>query len=244
MKLNVNVFAGEDLLIENLAGKLKQFILSGSNESKFLNIALSGGKTPKTFFDYLSRNILGENEWRKVRLFWVDERCVPPGHPESNYGMTKKHLLDKISIPEENVFRIRGESDPADEAERYSTILNEHISLKNNIPEFDLILLGLGEDGHTASIFPSRLDLLVSRNNCEVTMHPVSNRKRISLTGRVINNGAGVVFLVTGKNKSDAVSAVINKVPGSEKLPAAGISPADGVLEWYLDREAACKLKV
>ena len=130
--------------------------------------------------------------WERVHFFWVDERCVPPEDPESNFGVAKSLLLDKIKIPSKNIHRIMGEMDPSEEAIRYSAEIAGSTVTKGRLPAFDLIILGLGEDGHTASIFRGNNKLFFSEKICETTVHPVSHQKRITITGAVINNADNI----------------------------------------------------
>ena len=207
-----------------------------------INIALSGGNTPKLIFRVLATSYKEKLNWGKINLFWGDERCVPPDDKESNYRMTKKFLLDHVQVPSENIFRIKGEDDPDEEAKRYSDIIKNNLTNKNNLPQLDILLLGLGEDGHTASIFPNQMNLLESDNICEVAVHPESKQKRITLTGRVINNSKKIYFLVSGKSKSFVVGEIINKTGDYLQLPGEHISPFDGELTWFLDKGAASEI--
>lgn len=203
------------------------------------SIALSGGSTPKAIFDYLAMNYQTKIDWNKIRFFWGDERCVPPDHPDSNYLMTFEHLFDKIKIPEQNIFRVDGDNKPESEAQRYSEVIIKNVPLVSNIPSFDLIMLGLGEDGHTASIFPDSIDLINDKRICAVSHHPELCQKRITITGTIINNAKKIVFLVTGEKKSEMIDIVLNKKEGFEKLPSAHINPTNGELIWLLDKGAA-----
>lgn len=209
------------------------------------NVALSGGSTPKLLFDLISENYAEKFDWINIHFFWGDERCVPPKSSQSNFGMTNSHLLKHIKIPEQNIHRIRGENDPAKEAEYYSDILKLKIRNKthNHIPKFDLLILGMGDDGHTASIFPDQIELWNSNNLCVVAEHPESGEKRISVTGKIINNSSKVVFLITGKNKSEVLSKIINKENGYLNYPAAHVNPVSGEVDFYIDKYAANKLK-
>ncbi len=187
----------------------------------------------------LAKDYKNKIDWMKVNIFWVDERCVPPDDEESNFGMTKKILLNKVSLPESNVHRIFGENEPQKEAIRYSEIIKYNLNFKNGFPVFDLILLGVGDDGHTASIFPDQMKLLNSKNICGVAIHPVSRQKRITLTGKIINNAERIYFLVTGKSKAIIISEILNKKDGYLKYPAAHINSDSGNVSWYLDKDAA-----
>jgi len=199
-------------------------------------MAFSGGSTPKSWFDYLAENHAEDIPWERLQIFWGDERFVPPDDPESNYGMTKKHLLEKIKIPEENLHRILGELDPASAAEQYEKELKDNLGDK---PVFDLIILGMGDDGHTASIFPHEIKLWDSERLCVVATHPISVQKRVSFTGKVINNATAVTFMVTGENKSERVREIINEEPNSVYYPASLVKPNKGTLHWFIDHEAA-----
>jgi 6-phosphogluconolactonase len=203
------------------------------------SIALTGGATPKEIYSIISQNKATGIHWEKVRFFWGDERCVPPVDNESNYNMASHNLLGNLDVSDENIFRIYGEADPEMEAIRYSNILAANIPPVNGWPRFDLILLGLGEDGHVASIFPGNNDMFSSSKYCEVTEHPETSQLRVTLTGPVINNAKRVVFLVTGSAKARITAEVLR---GGNSLPASLVSPHDGKLTWLVDKEAAGQL--
>lgn len=228
------VFETPDIAAEALAALIADKI--GKSENLF-NLAVSGGSTPARLFSVLAEKYGKKLDWEKVRFFWVDERCVPPDHKESNFRMTKQKLLNRIPVIPENIFRMRGEEDPEREAERYGKILTEILPWLNGKPVFDLILLGMGDDGHTASIFPDQMDLLQSEKICVTAIHPQSGQKRISLSGPVICNGRSIVFFITGKAKKSVLTKILN---GDLSYPAGHIRSRDGKkLLYYLDREAA-----
>ncbi|MFN8240130.1 MAG: 6-phosphogluconolactonase [Bacteroidales bacterium] len=220
---------------------LSDFINLAAKRKKPVNIALSGGTTPGLLFSMLGDLYSKKTDWEYVHFFWGDERCVPPHDQESNYGLVRLKLLEKISIPPLNIHRIRGESDPVQEAQRYAGEIMSSCRGRNGLPVFDMILLGLGEDGHTASIFPGNESSFSSKKVCEVAVHPLSGQKRITITGSVINNADRVIFLVTGASKADIISQVI-ECPGISEYPAANVEPLHGTLEWYLDNDAASSL--
>lgn len=210
------------------------------NKKEKVTIALSGGSTPKSLFDYWSELADGEIDWTKIRFFWGDERCVPPTDDDSNFKMTKEHLFNNIPVPQENIFRIRGENSPDKEAVVYGELLNQEVELNKGVPAFDIIILGMGDDGHTASVFPHEIELWNSSENCVVATHPITGQKRISLTGKVINAAHNVTFLVTGENKADKVKQIIEQPEESEKkYPAALVQPESDNLLWFLDEKAA-----
>jgi len=235
---NYRIYETPQMLAEAFAELLVDRIREAEKSKKPLTIAISGGSTPKILFSVLAERYCKSVDWNMIRLFWVDERCVAPGDPESNFGMTEKLLLGKIKISAGNVFRMRGEDDPALEAQRYSDLIRSHTINKNGYPAFDIIVLGMGDDGHTASIFPGNNKLLLSDKICEVAVHPVSGQKRITLTGKVINNSKSVFFLATGSRKSEIVNEIFRNSAVSEMFPSAHIKTVNGTTTWLLDNEA------
>lgn len=242
MKIEIKIFPTPYALAQKFAEELVIMIKESADRKKSFTIALSGGATPELLFSFLGDQFSTSASWKFVHLFWGDERCVPPDNSESNYGMTKRKLIDNIDIPSTNVHRIRGEDDPEKEAKRYSNEISDFTSKRDRLPLFDMVILGLGEDGHTASVFPGHLDLFTSDKNCEVAYHPVTNQRRITLTGRVINNAEAVTFLVTGKRKAEIVAGIIKKSPSALNFPASFIVPVFGSLTWFIDEEAGCLL--
>lgn len=209
------------------------------NEKKgSFSVALSGGSTPKIWFEYLSENHKNDIDWNRVHFYWGDERCVAPDDKDSNYAMTKSHLLDHIEIPQGNIHRIMGELEPEEASLLYAKELSDHLN-SNNIPVFDLIILGMGDDGHTASIFPHQIDLWDSDEFCVVATHPISGQHRVSITGNVINHAKSVAFLVTGENKTERVKEIIDEEPNASYYPASLVKPIEGTLHWFLDASAA-----
>lgn len=234
--MEIKIFDDLTSLNKSFTGYLKEIL----KDRERVTVALSGGSTPKSLFDYWAKNHQHDIDWNSIFLFWGDERCVPPTDEQSNYKMTKEHLLDHVSIPERNVFRIKGENDPEAEAERYSTLLQMEVEVVSTVPSFDLVILGMGDDGHTASIFPQEIELWKSDNLCVVGTHPNSGQKRVSLSGKVINRAQRVVFLVTGATKAKKVKEIIeSRKEVKDIYPAAKVKPVSGKLTWFLDKEAA-----
>jgi 6-phosphogluconolactonase len=223
----------------NVAKEFAAYLASLIDENQTVHIALSGGSTPKSVFDELAQNYRHQVAWEKVQFYWGDERCVPPSDEQSNFKMTQTHLLSKIVIPEANIHRIRGEDKPSTEAKRYTKVLENTLPISNGLPQFDLVILGLGDDGHTASIFPHEIALWDSKNCCEVAVQPESGQRRITITGGVINNAKTVAFLVTGTNKSGRVRQILQRESGHEQLPASLVAPISGNLLWFLDGASA-----
>ncbi len=213
--------------------------LTRESKQKAFDIALSGGNSPKGLFKKISKKYKDEIPWERIHLWWGDERCVSPDSEQSNYKMTVDYLLSNINIPEENIHRIHGEEEPEQEAKRYSKELEETLNSRGKDPVFDLIILGLGDDGHTASIFPDQIELFEYPENCAVAQHPITGQKRITLTGNVLNNANRIYFLVTGENKAMRISEIMNDSEAAKLLPAYYIAPENGDLIWFLDEEAA-----
>jgi len=220
--------------IDQLAHSFAKFLVSEIKGKEQFNLALSGGSTPKLLFEILAKDFATKVKWENVHFFWGDERCVRPTSKESNYGVAKKLLLDKINIPKENIHRIRGEMDPINEAKRYAQEIGEHLPRFGDLPIFDLIILGMGSDGHTASIFPHEMKLWSSKNNCIVATHPNSGQNRISITGKVINAAKQVHFLVTGKAKQNVMLEILTSSGNFKKYPASYVENA----AWWLDEAA------
>jgi 6-phosphogluconolactonase len=236
--MELQIYNTKEVVARNFAEYLENWIKDNGE----VHVALAGGSTPKIVFDELSNTEKYKINWSKVYLYWGDERCVPPSDEQSNYKMTVTHLLDNINIPSKNIHRVLGENDPKKEAIRYGEVLAKNLPLNNEVPVFDMVILGMGEDGHTASIFPHEIDLWYSKNTCEVAIHPDSGQKRITITGNVINQSKTVVFLVTGDGKKEKVAEIIHKKGDYKKYPASCVSPQSGNLIWFLDSEAAAYL--
>jgi len=208
-----------------------------------VHIALSGGSTPKIVFDELAMNFQSDIDWGGVHLYWGDERCVEPTDDQSNYKMTVEHLISKIAIPEENVHRVKGENKPEYEAGRYAELLDECLPKSQRIPQFDLVILGMGDDGHTASIFPHEIDtasifpheieLWNSEKYCEIALHPDTAQQRVTITGQIINNAKTVVFLVTGASKAEKFTEIQNETGNYKSYPARLVNPSSGRLIWF-----------
>jgi 6-phosphogluconolactonase len=229
--------------VEELSEYFARLLIEKVNNSKdYFHIALSGGSTPKSILEYLAVIHYKTIEWHKINFYWGDERCVPPTDSESNYKMAYDSLLGKLQIPPSKIFRIKGENDPKFEAYNYSLEILNHLRVENNFPRFDLIMLGLGEDGHTASIFPDQKSLLHSKKIYSMAVNPATEQIRITLTGKVINNARIVVFIATGINKAKVVDEIINRKRNFKDYPASFINPQNGELYWILDKAAASQI--
>jgi len=240
MNPNIIVEETKDKLVAKLADEIFQILDNSQNEK--VHIALSGGNTPKALHKYIAENYATAINWNKVYFWWGDERCVPPEDNDSNYKMAKETILNKLNIPSNNIIRIKGEVEPTKEVKEFNEVIKNRLPFKNSLPVFDIILLGLGEDGHTASIFPNQIELFSSDNFAEIAVHPDSKQKRITLTGKVINNAENVFFLVTGSGKAEVVGEILNEKGNYKSYPASHVAPTNGNYKWYLDKLAAEKL--
>ncbi|GAB1442880.1 6-phosphogluconolactonase [Ignavibacteriales bacterium] len=202
--------------------------------NEFVSIGLSGGSSPNMLFSLLVEEYRDKVAWSKLKFFWVDERCVAPDDPESNYGVAKKLLLDPLLIPHENIFRIFGENEPVAEVERYSKVLEKELGSEIR---FDICLLGIGTDGHTASIFPPDIKIMESKKFVVNTVNPNTGQKRITITGRLINNCRTVIFLAYGKEKEEVLDGILNHKK-REHFPAGLVFNARFGVFWYLDSAA------
>jgi 6-phosphogluconolactonase len=211
-------------------------------------LALSGGSTPKALYQALaSREWKDRFNWSRTFFLFGDERCVPPDHPQSNFAMAQAALFQPLGIPPHHVYRMHGElPDPLAAAQAYEAILRQLTRCTApDMPRLDLILLGLGEDGHTASLFPGTAALQDSTRAVAVSQAPTGVTSRLTLTLGVINRATVVLFLVSGTGKAPIVRAILE--PGSEAnrmFPASLVAPRDGRLIWMLDRSAAARLNV
>ncbi|MEI6882980.1 MAG: 6-phosphogluconolactonase [Bacteroidota bacterium] len=237
----LKIFETTDDLADYFARQLQGLLASMRHDHTF-SLVLSGGTTPGLVFRKLASDYRNNIAWDKLKIFWGDERCVGPGEPESNYKMARENLLDLIPVPASNVFRIHGEAIPETEALRYSSVVVANIHKYMGFPSPDLVMLGIGEDGHTASIFPSDTTLFNSDRLFCTTVHPQTKQKRITACGRLINNARTVMILATGKSKAGKVAQVYNRKTGWESLPVSLVQPVHGELNWLLDREAASEL--
>jgi 6-phosphogluconolactonase len=239
----VHIYKTPDTLSEHLALRILKLFKNAEKMDTDFHIALSGGRTPVLLFQSIVKNRDYIRNWSRIHFYWVDERCVPPDHAESNFRMVNDSLLKYIDVPQDNIFRIRGEDDPVNEAFRYGNMIRRYLPSRNSWPVFNLILLGMGSDGHTASIFPGQVELFAAEHICESTIQPVTGQNRITLTGNVINNAINIFFMVTGEDKSVMISKVFNPSEETDLLPVSHVKPVNGMVEWYIDHEAGKYIK-
>jgi len=240
---SVEVEITED--IESLSGKAAEFVVRCIVDHVRLEervaVALSGGTTPQGVYERLgSENFRNRIPWSRVHLFWGDERCVPPDNPESNYLAAYKTLISRVPIPPENVHRIPGEKDPEKAAEDYERTLRDFFrSSSGEWPTFDLVLLGIGSDGHTASLFPGSLALQEKKRWVAASCIEKLKSYRLTLTLPVFNHTRQVVFLAAGKEKAAVLKGMQTMGSKPARFPFQLIRPEDGRMKFFLDKAAA-----
>lgn len=235
---NIKIFPDPEAVAKAFADDFSKWVASVPEKNLPITVALSGGSTPQLLFRLWSEKYADKIDWSRIHFFWGDERCVAPEDGESNYGVAKRLFLDNINIEPTNVHRIRGEEDSELERTRYEKIIRDVVGFGGgSMPRFDLIILGMGNDGHTASIFPHESQFINSDRVCEVANHPKSGQKRITLTGRVLNSARRIAFLITGMNKAEVLQQVVHKSGDWEEFPAAHVTANE--IDFYVDRAAA-----
>jgi len=240
---NISVFKNVDEMADSFFNFFKDEYLIAQSEKRKYNIALSGGNTPLLIFQFLVHKRFVNLKLDYLHIYWSDERCVPPDNKDSNYGNIWNTILRYLEIPEENIHRIYGENEPLLECKRYSERISDNLPNENSFPVFNIILLGLGEDGHTASIFPDALDKLDANELCYQAFHPISKQPRITFSLKLINNSRNIIFLVTGKSKSKIAKQILKSSNIDLKFPAEFVKPHSGKLMWFLDTDAARNLE-
>lgn len=232
--------------LKDLSARAAELFIATARESIAVEgdftVALSGGSTPRALYARLAREAPDEHaDWARTHVFWSDERCVPPDDEQSNYRMARETLLDQVALPPEQVHRMRGEDEPASAAAAYAAELGPHLAARGG--RFSLILLGLGDEGHTASLFPHSPALDETKRLVAAPFVEKLKAHRLTLTFRVINNAAKTIFLVSGEAKAAALHAVLETDADPHDWPARMVRPAgDGQLIWLLDRDAAGQL--
>lgn len=211
------------------------------SSGKRFTVALSGGSTPRRFFSLLSSSPYQEKiQWSSTHFFWADERCVPKEAPESNYHLAQSEFLSNVPVPEENIHRIMGENNPEQAAREYEDCLRKFFA-NHPIPVFDLIVLGVGADGHTASLFPGSV-VIREQMRLAVPVYAASPKpSRVTLTLPVLNNAACVLFLASWRTKAAVLHEILED-GNPKRYPAGLVRPVHGRLTWLIDREAASML--
>jgi len=206
-------------------------------------LCLSGGSTPAATYDLLATRFNLSVDWKEVQFYWGDERCVPPDHPESNFAMATRTMLSKLTLRPDQIHRMRGEDPPPMAATAYEHELRKCFGLgEGEFPRFDLILLGLGDNRHTASLFPGDPALHETQRMVVAVEVDAEPRNRLTITPPVINNAQRVMFLVAGQGKAAAVKDVLEGPRDPDQIPAQIVDPHDGEVTWILDKAAASLL--
>ena len=233
-------------LARRAACHLEEMVSEAAEANGRARIAISGGSTPKAAFQLLAdpdEKYRKRMPWENLELFWVDERTVPPDHPDSNYRMTKEALLDHVPLYPQQIHRMEGELEPQAAAARYESELRNTFRLEGaEIPRFDLVFLGMGDDGHTASLFPHTAAIHEMSRLVTANRVPQKDTWRITLTWPVINHARSVSFLIAGADKAERVHEVFLGPRDPERLPSQLIWPSSGILTLFLDKAAAALL--
>jgi len=243
---NVEIFNNQADLIK----KASEIFISVANESVVKNgrflTALSGGSTPKALFQLLATPAYASQvDWLHTHIFWGDERLVPPDDPGSNYKLAMDTLLTHVPIPVENIHRAKGELDVETAVSDYAQQLQRLAPPNQTVPQLDLALMGLGSDGHTASLFPGSIPIA---ENTQPVLAVTANydgrpAQRITLTPLIFNAARHILFLATGEKKATALAAVLNRQDSPEKWPAQRIQPQNGTVTWLVDEGASQRLE-
>lgn len=242
----VHVLASLDAVSEAVAARWPVLAREAIAAHNRFHVALAGGSTPRRLYADLAKpSVAAGIDWDKTCVYFGDERAVPPDHVDSNYRMAREALLDHVPIPPDQIHRIQAEGPDLQESARaYAERLSRELPLDAEaMPAFDLILLGLGEDGHTASLFPET-DILAEHERLVAPVYVDRlNAWRVSLTLPVLNHARHVMFLVAGAPKAAIVHRILDVPPPTPPLPAQQVAPGIGTLEWYLDSAAAAQLE-
>ncbi|MDE6348491.1 MAG: 6-phosphogluconolactonase [Bacteroides sp.] len=215
-------------LIEHLIAMMER------EPEKTFYIAFSGGNTPSLMFDIWAHEYKEVTPWLRMRIYWVDERCVPAEDSESNYGTMRRLLLNEVGMPDEYVHPICGVNIPEREAEEYSWLVCRTVPLVGGLPAFDVVLLGAGDDGHTSSIFPGQEHLLSSPHPYEASVNPYNGQQRIAMTGCLLFAAKRLIFFVTGKSKADVVRDIL---ASGDTGPAAYVAHHAGNVALFLEAQ-------
>lgn len=243
----VRVFPDFQALSQAAAERIVELARQAIANSGRFSIALSGGSTPRETYKLLAAApYVDAIDWSRFHVFWGDERCIGPDDARSNYGMAREVWLKHVPVPAENVYRMRGEDDPQQSAVAYAKVLQEYFDLPQvdaaPVPQFDLILLGLGDDAHTASLFPHTAALHEQFRWVVTNQSPAHELPRLTFTAPVINAARHVLFLVAGASKASTIADVLQGNYRPEELPAQLVRPTTGELSWYVEAVAAAML--
>jgi len=233
---NIRVHENREKLGYAAAEKFIELANTYIRQNNRFTVALSGGSTPKILFEILAEHFQESVDWGKILFFWSDERFVPPDHIDSNAGMALKYLINPLKINRKNVHLVPTETNPPQQsAALYEKTIRDTFASPADTPKFDLILLGLGDDGHTASLFPATNALQEKQKLVAANWVPKFNTWRITFTFSLLNSAKNIIFMISGENKAIVIEEIMNR---SKDHPAAKVRPVKGELLWMLDREA------
>lgn len=215
----------------------EEVFVRGTQAGKSISVAVSGGSTPRLLFELMAESPLRESiHWEYLHLYWVDERCVPPTDEQSNYRMTDVALLNHVPLTESQIHRIRGEAEPTSEAQRYTTLVEQALPCtEEGLPVFDYVLLGIGDDGHTSSIFPHQMELLTERIPYVVAQHP-GGQQRIALTGPTILAARRIIFHAVGRGKESILRQIAQQSIEARAYPSSYFFTQREDIELYTDQ--------
>ncbi len=234
--ISLFIFSDPEAMAQEIARQWCEMAKQKAKEKLKFTIVLSGGQTSSLLIGKLAQpEWRDQTPWEIVHIFFADERCVPPDNEESNYKNIYDNLLRHIPIPEKNIHRIKGEKDPAKETLRYAKEIQHHLKFKKT-KFFDWVLLGIGEDGHTASLFPGQ-KVIKSKNLCETTRHPDTKQIRITMTPAAITKSTRITYHVLGEGKADVIYELTSNSDRRLEYPTSKIQG-----EWFLDQGAASRL--
>jgi len=238
----IQIWKTRDELRQSVAGRIYEVIRRTLKEKTQCCIVLSGGETPRNVYRRMGLDETNKLiDWNRVQVFFSDERAVPPDDPQSNYGMIQREWTSHIPIPRSHIHRIQGEFDPKSAARKYEQEIRK--VCKQDPMVFDLVLLGVGEDGHTASLFPGTDAVLEKVELVTSTFVPQFKNWRVTLTVPILNAAREIIFLAAGTKKASIVRRILEKDTPDIELPASLIQPAQGTLCWMIDEEAGSELK-
>ena len=235
----IKIYPSPEALASAAAKRILDIVQISLQGKGIFRLVLAGGKTPKQSYIALAKLAKKSNfDWKHVHIYWGDERMVQPDHRDSNYRMAKENLLDQISIPESNIYRMNSEMAPEVAAQAYEKAISSEFQHEESA--FDLTLLGLGEDGHMASIFPNSSALNMTKRNVVAVYSEAHDNWRLTMTLSLINRSKNIIFMVSGKKKA-AILAAIHENPENNKAeyPASQINLKEGNIYWLLDEAAA-----
>ena len=241
MPPNCHVSSDKAAAASTAADHILQSLAAALAERPTATLAVSGGSTPKLMFEAMAA---AEFDWRRVHVFWVDERCVPPDHPDSNFGMTRRAWLDSVALPAEQVHRIEGEREPQQAAADYEADIRRFFKLdEDGLPRFDVVHLGMGPDSHTASLFPGE-SLIDDRRGIAASVYAASKQSyRVTLLPGVLLSANETVFLVSGSDKAEPLRDVFQELLDTSLRPVQLFARQSKNVHWFLDNGAAEHLR-